>query len=127
VVGAVLVVLAVGVYVAARLVRKVFAWLFLDAPAPAMGSPMMIIPSDAGYAGPVYRARFYDGTYEQLTDIDITIGVDLSLPGAEGRLAAAARQLAAQVEARDSQRCFRPRLVLLNGVGRPVREWSADA
>lgn len=104
-----------------RWLAALLAALRFDAP-PERGAPMVIVPAGP-YAGPQYRIRFYDGNYQQLTDVETTIGLDLAAPDARCQLAELARALQRRVELRDGQRCWEPRLELVDGGGRVVGEW----
>lgn len=110
-----LVVAAVAVMRRARRQRRREGVIFMNGP-------------DVPYAGPTYRVRFYDGQYEQLTDLDLSVALPaLRGPAADAALDALARECAAEVESRDSQRCFRPRVVVVDGLGNPVRAWQVTA
>jgi hypothetical protein len=77
------------------------------------------------YAGPQYEVHFYDDQYRQLTDLNIWVGLPvLHGPAADAALDQLARALAAEVDRRDSQRCFRPRLVVLGADGQRLRGWT---
>lgn len=84
---------------------------------------MIILPDQESYQGVVYRVRFYDGVYPQLTNVDMDVILDLRQPAARAQLADVARDLQRRVELRDGQRCWQPRLELLNGAGEVVGEW----
>ena len=84
--------------------------------------------ADQPYNGPEYRVHFFDGTFRQLTDRDLWVALPaLHGPPADAVLDQLARELAAEVESRDSQRCFRPRVVVLGTGGRTLREWTVAA
>lgn len=72
-----------------------------------------------------YRIRFYDDTFEQLTGTEQYMTIDEMLPPEViyQQLARRAEGCRQAVERLDSQRCFRPRLVLVDEAGRTVREW----
>jgi hypothetical protein len=119
--------LVMAVWGTVRVLRRLFVLLFVDGPAPARLDSEVIVLSEMPTGGLMYRVRFFDGTYEQLTDREIAIVVDSGLPYevVDRQLAALAAQLASAVYARDGQVCFRPRLVLVNAAGTAVREWTA--
>lgn len=110
------------------LVRRAWRWLgalyiaLRYDTTPEGGSPMMIAPTTP-YAGPIYEVRFYDGLYRQLAEAPLMFGVDLTSPWARVQLAQLASDLQRRVEVRDGQRCFSPRLELLDAGGRVVGEW----
>lgn len=107
-----------------RLGRAFWAALRYETPPrPERGAPMVIVPGTEPYAGPVYEVRFYDGNYRQLTDVDLSLAADLASPSLRWQLGALARELQQRVEIRDGQRCFQPRLELVDGADRVVGEW----
>ncbi len=107
-----------------RLALAVWAALRYETPSrPERGTPMVIIPATDSYTGPVYEVRFYDGNYRQLTDTALAVAVDLTSPALRLQLAALASDLQRRVEARDGQRCFTPRLELVDGADRVVGEY----
>lgn len=108
---------------AARLVVGVVTVATVD-PSTVRDREVIMIPADVPATGPVWRVHFFDDTYPQLTDRDIAVALYLDDPDADRKLAATAELLAAEVERRDGQRCFRPRVVLVDGAGRTVREWT---
>lgn len=115
VVLAVLVVLAVVVSAARR----------LRAAAPVPVGLVMYPDPEQPCSGVRYRAEFYDGTYPQLTDRPLFVVLPaLHGPAADAALDRLAWQLAAEVEQRDGQRCFAPRLVVYGAAG-VRRSWSA--
>lgn len=123
-VGAVLALLA-ACAITALLVRAVWRWV-VAAPGSTRPAEKLVVFADPAepYAGPVYRAEFYDGDYRQLRDVDLRIALPaLHGAAADATLDAFARQCAAAVGARDSQRCFQPRLRVFGVSGRCEREW----
>lgn len=107
---------------AAVTVRAVWRRLFDD---PTPGEVFMFPNADTPYDGPCYRVWFYDGEYRQLHDRRLSLPLkSLHGPEADAALDALARHLAAEVEALDGQRCFRPRVLLVDSAGRCLRAWS---
>ncbi len=119
----VLAAIVAAVVLAGVAVRAVWRRMF-DDPAPP-DEVFMFPDADAPYHGPVYRVWFYDGEYRQLHDRRLSLPLR-SLHGAEADAALdrLARELAAEVEARDGQRCFHPRVLLVDSAGRCLRSWS---
>lgn len=96
---------------------------FVAEPAEVIMFPV----PDQPYAGTRYRVEFYDGDFLQLTDRPLAIVLASPFgPDADAILDALARELAAQVDALDGQRCFRPRVVLYGPTGR-IRMWEVAA
>lgn len=106
-----------------RAARAVWTALTYETPRPGRGAPMVIVPASEPYAGPLYTVRFYDGNYRQLADLDLVLAADLTSPTLRLQLAGLARELQQRVEIRDGQRCFAPRIELLDGADRVVGEW----
>lgn len=122
----VVVVVVVAVVVALMLARTAVRalWHALVGGPPSDGVIMFPAASDP-YSGPVYRVWFYDGDHRQLADRRLSAALpQVYGPTADAALDRLARQLAVEVEARDGQRCFHPRVVLFDTAGRTVRSWS---
>lgn len=91
---------------------------------PARSEVIMFAEPDRPYVGRTYRVLFFDDTYPQLTDRRLSVALtEVHGPAADAALDRLARQLQDEVERRDAQRCFRPRVELYDGV-RLVRSWS---
>lgn len=107
-----------AVFVARRLGRRARR-RFAAEPAEVI---TMYPSPDQSYAGTWYRIEFYDGDYRQLADEHRAVILASPFgPDADAALDSLARALAAEVEARDGQRCFRPRVVLYGAAGRRIR------
>lgn len=122
---AVILVIAVAVLVVlVALVRRLRrAWRIPVAPEVIM-FPM----PDEPYAGAVYRVEFFDDTHRQLADRRLSVALaDPYGPLADRALTRLAVELQAEVERRDAQRCFRPRIDLYDAADRLVRSWSASS
>jgi hypothetical protein len=90
------------------------------------GGVIFMNGAEGSYAGPVYRVRFFDGYFQQLTDVELSIALpSLYGPHADAALAALAVECQREVNSRDSQRCFRPRIVVVDEFGRTLRAWQA--
>lgn len=83
---------------------------------------IMVLP-DPSPSAPVWRVRFYDDDYEQLTNrTEMCVAVHLDDPEIYRKLRWLAENLADQVERSDGARCFRPRVVLVDDLDRPMVE-----
>jgi hypothetical protein len=121
----VVLVLAVILYGVARGVRGLCRLVFDRPPREGV---IMFTANDQYLVGTTYRCAFYDDTYRQLVDEHIAVTLaTLHGPAADATLDRLARECRAEVERRDSQRCFRPRLVVLDVDGRALRSWSVTA
>jgi hypothetical protein len=99
------------------------------ATAPRHDREVIMFPvPDQPFMGPQYRVCFFDDQFPQLTDRDLWVALPaVHGPQADAALDRLARELAAEVERRDSQRCFHPRIVVLGTSGRTLREWTVGA
>jgi len=125
VVGLVALALVVVAYAASRAVRAVWRTL---AHERTRGGVIYMYGADEPYAGPMYRVEFFDDQYRQLADLDLRVALPaLRGPAADAALDALARECRREVESRDAQRCFRPRLVVLDVDGSTLRTWHGVA
>lgn len=123
-VGLVVAALFLLVALGRRLWRGLAAlWLALRFEMPAERGVPVIVPDGRPYAGPVYRVRFFDGLHRQLADEDLSAAIDMHHPWARAQLAELAYELQRRAENRDGQRCWSPRVQLLDGAGKVVGEW----
>jgi hypothetical protein len=112
----------VAVWVAVRfwrLVGRLFAAMFSDGADVTYG-PAADVPGAVPSTVVRYRLHYFDGTYEQLRDRRMFMMIDESLPQEmiRGQLGRHAAELQRQVELRDSQRSFNPRVELRDDAGR---------